>query len=32
MQRLAESAGSVGGQYEEMVKFLKDEILPELSG
>jgi hypothetical protein len=30
VQRLADSAGSVGGQYEEMVEFLKKEILPEL--
>ncbi|KAL7485929.1 hypothetical protein ACHAW6_011560 [Cyclotella cf. meneghiniana] len=31
VQRLADSAGSVGGQYEEMVEFMKKEVLPQLS-
>jgi hypothetical protein len=31
VQRLADSAGTVGGQYEEMVDFMKKEVLPHLS-
>lgn len=32
VQQLADSVGSVGTEYEEMVEFLKNEILPEFGG
>mmetsp|Transcript_749 Transcript_749/g.1364 ORF Transcript_749/g.1364 Transcript_749/m.1364 type:complete len:592 (+) Transcript_749:123-1898(+) len=31
VQHLADSAGSVASQYEEMVKYMNEEVLPELS-
>ena len=31
IQFVAESAGEVGGKYDDMVKYMNDEVLPELS-